>query len=265
MSFLNNDDIVEIHSLSPSSVDSSVDSPVATPTPSPTADSTSSRFEDDPVLSAYLWQKFPGYLFTQRSKPTSSWVWSFGYDIEKSDKRLFVCKVCIRKKDPTPATYDARCPANVAGHLYMKHRISAPNGRTKSSRQVKVEMARSTTSTPEPVTNTIPRIFGLDVGNSREQAIANTIIQNFDKQHFRRLLITWIVSENHAFSIVEDKGLRDIFKYLNPCVEIQQAHISNTTIHTMILDTYRQHKMMQGQGKALISSQFLPKLTKGHR
>ncbi|RYP56930.1 hypothetical protein DL770_010799 [Monosporascus sp. CRB-9-2] len=70
------------------------------------------------------------------------------------------------------------------------------------------------------------------------------MIKSFDKKQFRRLLINWIVVHNHSFSIAEEKELRSIFEYLNPCVANQEAHISHTTVKKLIEDTFNDCKQM---------------------
>ncbi|RYP07091.1 hypothetical protein DL764_002723 [Monosporascus ibericus] len=88
----------------------------------------------------------------------------------------------------------------------------------------------------------IPDYFGLNTYNPREQALANTLINNFDKKQFRRLLIDWIVERNHPFTIIEEEKLRVIFEYLNPCVKNQDAHISASTVRTLIINAFHEHK-----------------------
>ncbi|KAM0664388.1 hypothetical protein ACQRIU_006970 [Beauveria bassiana] len=68
------------------------------------------------------------------------------------------------------------------------------------------------------------------------------LVQGFDRKHFQRLLLEWIVEENHSFRVCEQGRLRRIFEYLNPLVKITDANISRTTIRRQVLASYEAHK-----------------------
>ncbi|RYP51798.1 hypothetical protein DL768_002945 [Monosporascus sp. mg162] len=91
--------------------------------------------------------------------------------------------------------------------------------------------ARAKATREAPRSPSISDYFGLNTYNPREQALANTLIKNFDKKQFRRLLIDWIVERNHPFTIVEEEKLRVIFEYLNPCASIAAKILD-------VIDTY---------------------------
>lgn len=59
---------------------------------------------------------------------------------------------------------------------------------------------------------TLAESMKLDLHDPREQAIANNFIKRFAKEHFRRLLIDWIVAKDHSFSIAEEAELHAIIK-----------------------------------------------------
>ncbi|RYC79205.1 hypothetical protein BFJ63_vAg17916 [Fusarium oxysporum f. sp. narcissi] len=82
----------------------------------------------------------------------------------------------------------------------------------------------------------------LDTRLPREQDIANSLAKGFDRKHFQRLLLEWIIEENHAFSVCEQGRLRQIFEYLNPLVKITDANITRTTIRRKVLSAYEMHK-----------------------
>lgn len=82
----------------------------------------------------------------------------------------------------------------------------------------------------------------LDLHNPREQAIANAFIKRFDRDHFQRLLMDWIVARNHSFSIAEEHELREIFDYLNPSVSVRDANLTHTTIKDKVASAFREHK-----------------------
>ncbi|KAL9572117.1 hypothetical protein ACKAV7_003834 [Fusarium commune] len=88
----------------------------------------------------------------------------------------------------------------------------------------------------------IVKALKLDLHNPREQAIANTVIKRFDRDHFQRLLMNWIVARNHSFSIAEENELREIFDYLNPSVSVRDANLTHTTIKEKATSAFKQHK-----------------------
>ncbi|KAJ3453414.1 hypothetical protein MRS44_017661 [Fusarium solani] len=47
----------------------------------------------------------------------------------------------------------------------------------------------------------IAEVMKLDTRLPREQDIANSLAKGFDRKHFQRLLLEWIIEENHAFSV----------------------------------------------------------------
>jgi hypothetical protein len=51
----------------------------------------------------------------------------------------------------------------------------------------------------------ISQHFGLDAAKPREQAIANSFIKGFDRDHFQRLVVQWVVNTNRPFT---DQGWR---------------------------------------------------------
>jgi hypothetical protein len=88
----------------------------------------------------------------------------------------------------------------------------------------------------------IADVMKLDTRVPREQDIANSLVQGFDRKHFQRLLLEWIVEENHSFSVCEQGRLRRIFEYLNPLVKITDANITRSTIRRKVLSAYETHK-----------------------
>ncbi|KAH7485926.1 hypothetical protein FOMA001_g3996 [Fusarium oxysporum f. sp. matthiolae] len=114
--------------------------------------------------------------------------------------------------------------------------ICAPEGKTKSASQLRAEGRKAKGQ------STIAELMKLDTNKPREQAIANGFIKNFDKKHFQRLLMEWIVEANLSFETAEHDKLRKIFAYLNPCVKLCDANLSATSIRGKIVASYEQHK-----------------------
>ncbi|KFA77852.1 hypothetical protein S40288_09764, partial [Stachybotrys chartarum IBT 40288] len=89
---------------------------------------------------------------------------------------------------------------------------------------------------------TIRKAFNLDLNAPREQAIANHLIKNFDKNVFQRLVVEWIVESNLSFREPENKRLRAIFEYLNPFVASADAHISHDTVRKRAVFEFEKQK-----------------------
>ncbi|KAL9561234.1 hypothetical protein ACKAV7_014589 [Fusarium commune] len=185
----------------------------------------------------YLWRCFPDHVWSQRVRDTSSWVWDFGYDIQNlNGSRRWVCKRCIQNKSPRPRSFAEKGIQNANAHLFKGHGIWAPAEATKSAAQKKAEKMKTKDQ------RSIADVMKLDTRLPREQEIANSLVKSFDRKHFQRLLLEWIIEENHSFSICEQGRLRQIFEYLNPLVKITDASITRKTIRHRILSAYESHK-----------------------
>jgi hypothetical protein len=164
-------------------------------------------------------------------------VWGFGYDIEDtSGSRRWVCRRCIQNKNPKPRSFAEKGIQNANAHLFKGHGICAPPTKTKSSAEKKAEKWKAKDQ------RSIAEVMKLDTRLPREQDIANSLVKGFDRKHFQRLLLEWIIEENHSFSVCEQGKLRQIFEYLNPLVRITDANITRTTVRRKVLSAYEAHK-----------------------
>ncbi|KAG7424497.1 putative AC transposase [Fusarium oxysporum f. sp. raphani] len=205
---------------------------LATPAPSLREETPHEEVEHQ-----YLWRCFPDYVWSQRVRDTPSWVWSFGYDVEDSSgSRRWVCRRCIQNKNPKPRSFAEKGIQNANAHLFKGHGIRAPPDKTKSAAEKKAEKLKAKDQ------RSIAEVMKLDTRLPREQDIANSLAKGFDRKHFQRLLLEWIIEENHAFSVCEQGRLRQIFEYLNPLVKITDANITRTTIRRKVLSAYEMHK-----------------------
>ncbi|KJZ71327.1 hypothetical protein HIM_09263 [Hirsutella minnesotensis 3608] len=228
---------------SPGSLKTANLTPPTTPSPEQLASNDSSERDDGPKETesgdeAMLRHLFRGWALSERSREIGSWAWSFGYDIQKENQRRWVCRACIRKKDPCPGNFDSDGIQNAYNHLFNEHGIRAPANKTKGSAEKKA----SSTGLRAQGQKSIVEVMKLDLHNPREQAIANALIKCFDRGHFQRLLMNWIVARNHSFSIAEENELREIFQYLNPSVALRGANLTHTTIKEKVAVAFEQHK-----------------------
>ena len=61
-------------------------------------------------------------------------------------------------------------------------------------------------------------IFNLSRDDPKEQSLANNLIKSFDREHFQKLVVNWIVDSQQSFQQAENPRLRHILEYLNPAV-----------------------------------------------
>ena len=152
------------------------------------------------------------------------------------EKRIWVCHQCIIQNNPKPRSIAWKGLQNAMDHLFESHRIRAPEGKTKSQKQIHSER-----NSQQPAVATIVTKLGLDITQPREQLLANTYIKYFDRSQFQRLLVEWVIASNQSFEVVEDDRLRAIFSHLNPSVEVQKALISADTIRSRIASQFELH------------------------
>jgi hypothetical protein len=137
-----------------------------------------------------LFHCFRGWTYSERARGTTSWIWEQGFDIQRRHEREWVCRSCTRNRDPKPKSVAAAGTQNAENHLWEAHRISDPLGKRIADKK------RKRDSKPF---QSIAEIFRLDPAKPQEQAIANTIIKDFNRTHFQRLLVEWVVESNLTF------------------------------------------------------------------
>ncbi|KAK8120373.1 restless-like transposase [Apiospora kogelbergensis] len=189
---------------------------------------------------AELFERFQGWTFAERVREVTSWIWDFGFDIQRivnrdTTERRWICKLCIIQRRPSIKPITDSGLQNATGHLYTHHRILAPDGKTKS-REEKLSSGTSNRA------RSIAYFMHLNPEKPSEQAAINKAIQSFDRKRFQRLLVEWIVKENLPFSIAEHEGLRALFEYLNPQIAIQQANLTRPMIKIKILNEFNRHQ-----------------------
>jgi hypothetical protein len=139
----------------------------------------------------------------------------------------------IRKKESRPASYEYKGTQNAENHLWKAHGNWDPTGK---------RIAPSTKKGGKRVFASASDFWQLNRHDPKEQAIANSMIKHFDRGHFQRLLVNWIVDSNLSFRQAENPRLRSIFEYLNPSVAVRDAHISRQTIRRIAVRQFEAHK-----------------------
>jgi hypothetical protein len=139
---------------------------------------------------------------------------------------------------------------NAHNHLFEDHRISAPEGQQKSKAELAADAIAKNLKSRNP--ESILDHFKLNPDNLHEQSLANTLIKKFNREHFQRLVVEWIVDSNLPFSIATDRKLRAIFEYLNPSVKAQKAHITANSVRDLAKKQFDLHKstVIEGFKKA---------------
>ncbi|OAA63224.1 transposase [Akanthomyces lecanii RCEF 1005] len=185
----------------------------------------------------FPWSKFSGFTISERAGRQTSWIWQHGFDIQARDSpstRKWVCKPCLRKPKPKTSDFSAVGTQNIEKHLFREHRLVDESGRRSPV------MGRGwREKTPS---RNIAEMLDLDACDPKEQAIANALIRRFDRDHFQKLLLEWVVDANISFRQPEHSRLRRIFEYLNPSVAVTNAHISHNTVRKRIVDLHCRHR-----------------------
>lgn len=209
-----------------------------------TAPTTQLASSDD---EAVLFRHFPGFLYSERTRERSGWVWDYGYDISKTTaqkvERRWVCKRCIQIRSSKVRGLAEKGTDNMMNHLFLEHGQCAPEGKTRGSAQKAADKKanKNPTGLPQKIQRTIAEAFQIDTEDPKEQRVANIFIKSFDRQHFQRLVVEWIIHGNRPFTEPECPRLRAIFEYLNPSVALRKAYISDSTVRTHIIQEYKKN------------------------
>jgi hypothetical protein len=203
---------------------------------------------DDSLLPPFLqneaqawdnfpWSKFPGWVKATRPGALTSWIWRYGFDIEQETSPItkkWVCQRCLKKK--RPVTFAALGHLNIERHLHEVHSLEDPTGRRKRKRS---------TASPAEIPDKQRRIDALFKPNAespRDQALVNALRLAFDRNHFQKLLINWLIESNLPFRTIGHPRLREIFTYLNPLIRDTKALITHPTVRQILIKEYRKHR-----------------------
>ncbi|KAK6858942.1 restless-like transposase [Apiospora arundinis] len=188
-----------------------------------------------------LFKAFPGFTWSERPRDLPGWFWDFGYDVQHLEKRLWVCKQCVYLGCKRPTARASKGTQNIVNHLFTEHGVSAPVGKGQGTAEKK-HHAKNYQAQVQPKQRSITQLLGLDTMTERDQQIANKLVKSFDKQHFQRLVVQWLVDANKPFTEAEDPHLRAVFDYLNPSVAKRKAHLVDTSVRRLIDQQYTKHK-----------------------
>ncbi|KAK8011989.1 isochorismatase [Apiospora arundinis] len=179
----------------------------------------------------------------QQSTPTAIHRGLFAYPIQYNhlEKRLWVCKQCVYLGCKRPTARASKGTQNIVNHLFTEHGVSAPVGKGQGTAEKK-HHAKNYQAQVQPKQRSITQLLGLDTMTERDQQIANKLVKSFDKQHFQRLVVQWLVDANKPFTEAEDPHLRAVFDYLNPSVAKRKAHLVDTSVRRLIDQQYTKHK-----------------------
>src|SRR5258705_10601754 len=79
---------------------------------------TSEDIQD--VWDLFPWKEVSGYVRSTRVAKTTSWIWTYGFDIQYSDedsKRRWVCRLCGEKKNHPPHNTRSTATQKAETHL----------------------------------------------------------------------------------------------------------------------------------------------------
>lgn len=128
-----------------------------------------------------------------------SWVWNH-FSLIKEDKTVAVCDICSDE-----LKYASGSTSVLGKHLTRKHSLSSATGPTSSNMDDESDIDIQEITTPARQA-TIERFLPqkpLDANSKKHREITE-------------LLANLVVKDLQPFSIVEDKGMRDLIKYFEP-------------------------------------------------
>lgn len=178
-------------------------------------------------------------------KELTSWFWGYGVPLEHQDtgtERLFLCSQCHQD-----------------GSVWNKHKWNIQNGSsnvTNHLRDVHHVAKDGELPTKKRKLSIIDQLQ-LSASQPREQAIVNTLTQNYNHHRFKALLVRWVVHDNIAFHKIESRRFRDFVTYLHPSTE--NSLPSDKTLKAWLIQAFRLGKddvlrrLQQSIGKVTIS------------
>lgn len=79
----------------------------------------------------------------------------------------------------------------------------------------------------------------LNADDPKDQQVVNWMNSRFDPERFKRLLLSWVVSDAIPFHKLESEHFRKLCEYLRPQSRPYIPH--HTTMRSMIVDEYERH------------------------
>jgi hypothetical protein len=194
--------------------------------------STEARFEpsasthplvDDDHYQDIVWARLPGYIRPPTSDKLRAWFWKYGYYVQQglSSERYWFCRECHSKKPYRTTKYIIAGVDNIKKHLLNVHWISK-NGPLSRKRS-----------------RTVFEQLQLNADDPKDQQVMNWMNSRFDPERFKRLLLSWVVSDAIPFHKLESEHFRKLCEYLRPQSRPHIPH--HTTMRSMIIDEDERH------------------------
>ncbi|EJP61509.1 transposase-like protein [Beauveria bassiana ARSEF 2860] len=173
-------------------------------TPSPRTGSSQSTSAHD--WESFPWSQSPDLTISERKGRPESWIWQHGYDLQEikdETRHRWVCRECVKKKDPKITAHLASATFNIESHLGNQHNIHGGKLQPRLGKRT-IDQMFSLASTETP-----------DV----DFQFRNRLKKQFDKAVFQR---NWC------------DGL---WRPTNPS-DATNAHISQDAIRRRVADEY---------------------------
>ena len=141
------------------------------------AEQTNNEYEGFP------WPRFPQYSKPDPTKRIPwSWAWELAWKLQHitTSKIIFICKLCVKKKDPKPGKWQySGGTAAFSTHLDTRHGVGKDGEPLAKRRRIDEALQRT--------------------GENIQQAIANRRVDSFDPQRLKRSTTRWFAYENIAW------------------------------------------------------------------
>jgi len=170
------------------------------------------------------WRRLKGYRAACNIKKNPSWIWQHGYRLRNEDGLEYW--LCTRRHHgpvKRPFSKDhifqtTRATSTAAQHMSKQHSIDE-NGTVTPSRPVLKERK-------------------LDHCNFDANTVQQRTTSPFDHNHFRALLLGWIIADSIPFQKIESEHFRQLLAYVGYNLHLEDHIPSRTTLSRWVGRAY---------------------------
>lgn len=172
------------------------------------------------------WDRLPGYIQPDQKMEKRGWFWDHGYDVQRgtdTKTHFWLCRACHTAHLPRTIVFASRGVDNIKKHLLKYHQLDRDGRPTKRRRHEFDNL-------------------DLDAHNGRDQRIMNYFNSTFDPEHWKKLLVRWVVRDQIPLWKIESEHFQSLCRYANKLTASTHCLPHHTTLRKMIINEYNRHK-----------------------
>jgi hypothetical protein len=172
------------------------------------------------------WGRLAGYIQPGQKMEKRGWFWDHGYDIQKgtdTKARCWLCRACHTTSPFRTIIFASRGVDNIKKHLLKCHHLD------KDGRPIKRQKHDF-------------EILQLDARNHRDQTIMNYYNSTFNPDHWKKLLIRWVVRDQIPLRKIESEHFQALCRYANTLTSFTHCLPHHTTLRKMVITECHRHK-----------------------